>query len=55
MFARNRDNNLNYHIRSENDGDLFCIYAVCLEDDSKNFVMHYRSIADFYEDWDDLD
>lgn len=62
MKLRNRQDGLYYEVSTEDDDcGGFVIYASCCEVDpapkkvgGKNFVMHYRKLADLTDEWEDV-
>lgn len=55
MKLRNRRNGLIYYVQTEDDSHGgFCIFARSIPDRKRDsFVMHYRTLAEFNEEWED--
>lgn len=57
MQLKNKEDGEIYWVITEDDKhEGFMIYAKCASSYSRNdFCMHYRSLAEFNEDWQDVD
>lgn len=56
MQLKNRQNGNIYWIRTETDNyEGFMIHASGARGVDDTFCMHYRSLADFLEEWEDPD
>lgn len=58
MDLRYKENHLIYHVSTVDDEvDGFYIFAEVIEGHTKDvtFFMHYRSLAEFCNDWEDVD
>lgn len=55
MRLRNKNNGRIYKVRTETDNfGGFMIYAVDSNfNDNQNFVMHYRTLEEFCNEWED--
>lgn len=53
MKLRNKLDEKIYRVKSEDCDDCIRIFAISLEEGGTNFVMHYRSLAEFCEEWED--
>lgn len=54
MELRNKEDGEIYHVETQDDDGRFRVFAVRFPD-NYSFVMHYRSIEEFLNDWEDLD
>ncbi len=56
MELRNKKDGKKYWVSTENDEHFgFMIFARAGGGQATNFCMHYRSLKDFYEEWEDTD
>lgn len=56
MQLRYRSNDKEYIVATEDGQDAgFRIWASPLDPDEDDFVMHYNSIAEFCDDWEDIE
>lgn len=55
MELRNRSNGGIYEVSTETDGGGFMIYAKARNITLDSFCMHYRSLEEFNNDWEDVD
>lgn len=55
MLLRNKQNGQNYRVRSENyEGGIY-IFAAAEQTGAKDFVMHYHTLEELNNDWEDAD
>lgn len=55
MELRNKDDGVIYHVRTEDDHhEGFMIFATTTSSLGEDFCMHYRSLKEFNEEWEDL-
>lgn len=56
MLLKNREDNRNYLVTTERDGDdAFTIFAVPTDGGNDKFMIRYETLSDFLEDWEDAD
>ena len=53
MLLRNRNDNYEYRVKSEDYEGGIRIFAIATQEGASNFVMHYHTLEEFNEDWDD--
>lgn len=54
MQLRNRNNGGIYDVRTEMDDGKFVIYAKSQSLNLDSFCMHYHSLAEFNDEWEDV-
>lgn len=54
MDLMNRNNHAIFHVTTVEDDNGFCIYAQPRNHNISSFCMHYRSLEEFNEEWDDI-
>ncbi len=54
MELINRNNHAIYHVSTVEDDGGFYIYAQPNNHNVSSFYMHYHSLEEFCEDWDDI-
>lgn len=54
MRLKNKTDNAIYNVSTETDNfSGFMIMARALSEENDDFVMHYRSLEEFTEEWED--
>lgn len=54
MILKNRSNSQEYRVRSEAYEGGIRIFAVATQEGAKDFVMHYHTLEELNEDWEDV-
>lgn len=55
MKLKNKTNGEVYLVSTETDGRTFMIFAKPFNHDLAVYCMHYRTLAEFCEEWEDVD
>lgn len=53
MLLKNRNDNHEYQVRSEAYEGGICIFAIATQVGEKDFVMHYHTLEELNDDWED--
>lgn len=56
MQLKNKKDGRVYHVRTEEDGSSgFMIFALSGDMDTTDFCMHYCSLKDFNDEWEEIE
>lgn len=55
MKLRNKENKLEYRIKSEDYEGGIRIFAIAEQTGAKDFVMHYHTLEELNDDWEDVE
>ncbi len=55
MLLRNRSTNCEYRVRSEEYEGGIRIFAIATQVGASNIVMHYHTLEELLDDWEDAE
>ncbi len=53
MILKNKADGQEYRVKSEEYDGGVCIFAVATQTGAKDFVMHYHTLEELNNDWED--